>query len=360
MLTVLKIVDKDNTNHPRVASILAAALANREYTTIDTVSDFVHWCEKPLEQRKGTPLLFVLPWPDMGISLAYGQWLNEILGHPNCLADCTGAILIDGPNEFFTKKKGRELIFIANQAGCSFPGKSLVEATGSLANFNILAQIQGLDNMAAYKKSAVDLVDKLLAFNPYGNVRDHKPYILAVHASIYQTSNTLLLWDLVKKALGDKADVEEVSLRNGEIIDCRGCTYETCLHFGENGRCFYGGVIVDKAYPAIKRCDAIVLLCPNYNDSLSANLTAFINRLTALFRKDFAAFATKKFYALVVSGYSGGDIVAEQVIDALNCNKNFMLPGNFALIETANAPKSILQCENIEGKAAEMAQRILK
>ncbi len=103
-----------------------------------------------------------------------------------------------------------------------------------------------------------------------------------------------------------------------------------------------------------------MLLCPNYNDSLSANLTAFINRLTALFRKDFATFATKKFYALIVSGYSGGDIVAEQVIDALNCNKNFMLPSNFALIETANAPKSILQCADIEAKAAEMAEKLLR
>ena len=360
MLTVLKIVDKNNTNHPRIDSVLTAALAGHEHTTIDTAEAFVDWCQKPVEQRKGSALLFVLPWPDRGVSLAYGQWLNEILNHPNCLADCTGAVLIDGPSEFFTKKKGRELIFIANQAGCSFPGKSLVEATGSLANFNILAQIQGLDNMEAYKKSAADLVEKLLAFKPFDQTPKHKPYILAVHASIYQTSNTLLLWDLVKKALNNRADIEEVSLRNGEIIDCRGCNYETCLHFGENGRCFYGGVIVDQAYPAIKRCDAIVLLCPNYNDSLSANLTAFINRLTALFRKDFATFATKKFYALIVSGYSGGDIVAEQVIDALNCNKNFMLPGNFALIETANAPKSILQCTNIEAKAAEMAKKLLR
>jgi multimeric flavodoxin WrbA len=359
MLIVVKIEDKENKSHPRIDSVLTAALDGREYTLMNNLDDFAKWCEKPVSEKQGTALLFALPWPDSGVSLAYSQWLNIVLSHPNCLAGCTGAVLIDGPSEFFTKKVGREVIFVANQAGCSFPGKSLVEATGSLANFNILAQIQGLDNLEAYKKSATNLVDKLVKFNPYPP-KKQKPYILVVHASIYQTSNTLLLWDLVKKALNGRADIEEVSLRNGEIIDCRGCNYETCLHFGENGRCFYGGVIVDKAYPAIKRCDAIVLLCPNYNDSLSANLTAFINRLTALFRKDFATFAAKRFYALVVSGYSGGDIVAEQVIDALNCNKNFMLPGNFALIETANAPKSILACHNIEAKAAALAERILK
>ena len=60
-------------------------------------------------------------------------------------------------------------------------------------------------------------------------------------------------------------------------------------------------------------------------------------------------------YALVVSGYSGGDIVAEQVMGAMNCNKNFILPPHFCLLETANDPKSILQCEGIEKRAAQMA-----
>ena len=57
-----------------------------------------------------------------------------------------------------------------------------------------------------------------------------------------------------------------------------------CLHFGEQGKCFYGGAMVENIYPAVKWANAILLLCPNYNDALSANMTAFINRLTALFR----------------------------------------------------------------------------
>lgn len=87
-------------------------------------------------------------------------------------------------------------------------------------------------------------------------------------------------------------------------------------------------------------------------------MMAFFNRLTALFRTDWETFASKAIYGLIVSGYSGGDIVAEQIIDALNCNKNFILPGHFALMETANDPKSILLCEGIEERAALMAQRI--
>ena len=42
------------------------------------------------------------------------------------------------------------------------------------------------------------------------------------------------------------------------------------------------------------------------NDALSANLTAAVNRLTALYRA--ASFEDKAVFAIVVSGYSGGDI----------------------------------------------------
>jgi len=359
MLNVIKIGERDSQDTERLREVLAAALAGREYAVIEQPEDFGCWCSVPQAKRRGQAFLFAISLPQVGVSIPYARWLNAIMSHPGCLEGCVGAVVVDGHNEFFTKKRGRELIFVANAAGCSFPGKPLVEATGSLANFNILAQIQGLNNLAAYKKSVVDLVDKLLAFNPRPQFLGEKPHIFVVHASIRQTSNTLLLWNLVRQHLGERASVEEVSLRNGAVVDCRGCTYETCLHFGETGGCFYGGVMVHEVYPAIKRSDSLVLLCPNYNDAVSANLTAFINRLTALFRTDFTSFASKKIFALVVSGYSGGDIVAEQILDALNCNKNFILPGHFALIETANAPQSILKCRDIEKSAQAMAERLL-
>ena len=91
-----------------------------------------------------------------------------------------------------------------------------------------------------------------------------------------------------------------------------------------------------EVYPAVRRADGVVMLCPNYNDALSANLTAFINRLTALFRQ--TRFYDKALFALVVSGYSGSDLVARQLISAMNMNKSFYVPGRFALLETANDP----------------------
>ena len=110
-------------------------------------------------------------------------------------------------------------------------------------------------------------------------------------------------------------------------------------------------------YPAVRKADALVLLCPNYNDALSANLTAFINRLTALFRQ--TRFYDKAVFAIVVSGYSGGDIVARQVVAAMNMNKSFFLPQRFALIETANAPGEALALPGIQARLEGFAQNIL-
>ena len=181
------------------------------------------------------------------------------------------------------------------------------------------------------------------------------PNLLVLHASSHRTSNTYELWKLVREGL-QGIDITEIGLRNGTLSDCSGCPYSTCLHFGEQGSCFYGGVMVDDVYPAVRKADAVLLLCPNYNDALSANLTAFINRLTALFRT--YRFYEKAVFALVVSGYSGSDIIAEQVISALNMNKTFFLPGQFAMMETANNAGEILTLPGIRERALTFSARV--
>ncbi len=45
--------------------------------------------------------------------------------------------------------------------------------------------------------------------------------------------------------LPDAFETKTISLQNGSIHDCRGCSYEACLHFAAQSRCFYGGSISD-------------------------------------------------------------------------------------------------------------------
>ena len=175
--------------------------------------------------------------------------------------------------------------------------------------------------MGAYQEAVRELTERLLSFAFPGRER---PRLLALHASSHHTSNTMALWAQVRARLSPRWEVEEIGLRNGTLSDCSGCPYTMCLHFGERGGCFYGGVMQEAVYPAVRQADGLILMCPNYNDALSANLSAFINRLTALFRQ--TRFYEKAVFALVVSGYSGSDTVARQLISSLNMNKSFYLP----------------------------------
>lgn len=307
-----------------------------------------------LQNLEGKRILFAIPLGVSGINLEYCRFLQYMRTHTDLLHGCVGSILVDGESELYTKSIARELMFTANLCGCAFPGRAMVEGTGSLQNFNIQAMNLSLDNLGAYQAAVQRMVAQLLAFTP--NPKKHSN-ILVLHASNHTTSNTAMLWDMVKQHLSN-CDITEISLRNGTIQDCAGCPYKMCMHFSEKSSCYYGGVIVEQVYPAVSSCDALVLLCPNYNDALSANITAFINRLTALFRKN--QFYDKNIFALVVSGYSGGNIVAEQVISALSMNKTFRLPPHFAMLETANNPSSILEVTDIQQKAENFAKNMMQ
>lgn len=347
--TLLLIAPEDEaqTVNARLRSIVQQAIAGYTVQVWRKADEF-----KPLS---GQHILFVLNLGVDGINLEYQKMLRQIRRMPDCFAGCVGSVLVDADSELYTKTVGREMVFAANASGCLFPGKPLVEGTASLDNFLIQARNLDTDRMGAYQKAARGLVEQLFSFQlPL----HRKPHILAVHASNRATSNTLTLWRKVKEHLQGNSTIQEISLQNGTVIDCNGCPYQTCRHFGETCSCFYGGVIVEEVYPAILDCDALIVLCPNYNDAVSANLSAFINRLTALFSQ--VRFYEKAVFCIVVSGYSGGDIVAKQIMGALNMNKTFLLPANFALLATANDPFSVNKVEDIDEKARQFAHNMLR
>lgn len=305
-----------------------------------------------LEPMKDQTILFAISLEASGVNLELYRMIQKIRENPGFFEGCVGGILIDGHSDFYTKAIGRELVFAANRAGCTFPGRPLVEGTGSLKNFQIQAELRKTDLITAYHLAARNLVERLVAFDP---PKQKKPRLLVLHASNFQTSNTWTFWRMVKRWLRG-FEIQELSLRNGEISDCGGCPYTMCMHFSEKGKCYYGGPMVDLVHPAIEQCDGLLLLCPNYNDAVSANIAAFINRLTSLYRK--TPFFDKYLFGIVVSGYSGGDIVANQLISGLNMNKAFILPAGFAMLETANDPGSIGQIDGIEEEAEAFARRI--
>ena len=328
---------------PRCEAALEAALRGREFRRLTALT-------APLQ---GERLLFVVS-TDLGVPHGLYDLLAYLRVNPDCLRGCVGGVLVDG-GDLYTKSVGREIVLAAGLAGCTFPGRPLVEATSVLQNFTVQAKNADCSLEEAYHLAAADLAERIEGFEP---VRKAHPRLLVLHASSHRTSNTMALWQKVREKLGDACEITEIGLRNGVLEDCAGCPYTMCLHFGEQGGCFYGGVMVQEVYPAIRDCDAVVLLCPNYNDALSANLTAAINRLTALYRT--TPFTDKAVFALVVSGYSGGDIVASQVVSAMSMNKGFWLPSDFCMLETANNAGDALRLDGIDERLSAFAENLLR
>ncbi len=344
-LLVIRLRADAPEDDARPDDVLQSALSGVAHRTLCDVD--------ALPDLRGKRVLFAVSLGSYGVNASCARLLRLLRAQPSMLEGCVSGLLVDGSGDLYTKSAAVELAFALNGAGSALPGRPLVEATGSLHNFRVQAKNLGTDLMGAYCAAVRELAERLQS--EVFPARE-KPVILALHASSYHTSNTMQLWAQVKERLGETCVIEEIGLRNGAVSDCSGCPYTACLHFGEKGRCFYGGLMQDEVWPAVRRCDAVVLLCPNYNDALSANLTAFVNRMTGLFRQ--TRFYDKALFAIIVSGYSGGDIVARQALGAMNMNKSFYLPPRFALIETANDPGEAMVLPGIDARLDDFASRI--
>ncbi len=290
-----------------------------------------------------------------GFCLPVSEIISEMYENgENSLYGSSAVVLIHSPNELNTKSTAADIVFQLNQLGCSFPGHPVIEATGSLSNF-LTWQIT-MD--MSLEDICIEMCKKLgQRFEAFRIPKTKKPYITALHSSYHETSNTLALWNMIRQHLAD-CKIDELHVENGTVLDCIGCSFKTCIHFSQQSSCFYGGIMVEEIFPAIEKSDAVIWLCPNYNDALSANLTAVVNRLTALYRK--TSFQNKALAGVIVSGNSGSDSVAMQLIDALCINKGFYLPPYFSIMITANDPGAVMLVEDIHLKAKQFAENIIK
>lgn len=330
-----------------LSQMINAACGERNYISItDAIS---------LPDFKNKKLLFAVELNEAGYCLPIMQFISDLYEKDSAALDGSiAALLVYSPNDFNTKSAAADIVFQLNLLGCQFPGHPMVEAIGSLNNFKTWQKIMPLTLEEICLEQAAMLGERLYSFQmPFTAI----PYIVALHASSSDTSNTLALWNMVKSELTN-CTIEELHVENGAVMDCKGCSFRTCLHYSKQSSCFYGGALVEEIYPAIEKADAVIWICPNYNDSISANISAVINRLTALYRK--TSFNSKALYAVIVSGNSGSDSVAMQLLDSLCINKGFYLPSRFCITATANDPGAILDVSGIKQSAKDFAESIMQ
>ena len=125
--------------------------------------------EDGMENLENRRLLFAVALDPSGCNLAYYGMLQALRGCDTLLRGSVAGVIVTGVGEFYTKDVARDMVFAANQAGCAFLGRPLVEATGSLRNFRTQAQIGGVDDTKRYTKceanganSEVQINEKLL------------------------------------------------------------------------------------------------------------------------------------------------------------------------------------------------------
>lgn len=335
--------------HPSclLEKMIKSVTKNIDYNVIDD--------PKNIPDLKNKKLIFAVELPITGISNNLNSFfINLYKRGRDSLLGAEAIVLIHSNYQLYTKTTAQLIIFQSNQLGCRFPGRPLVEATGNLDNFFPLIKVYNLSPQEICLKECEKLSERFTVEKKHP-VKE--PKILALHSSNWNTSNSLILWNMIKLNLVNE-NITEINIGNGNIVDCAGCPYITCKHFGEQSKCFYGGIIVEEVYPAILESDALIFICPNYNDMLSANLVAVINRLTALFRK--SKFYDKTLFSIIVSGHSGGDALAKQLISALNINKTFRLAPYFSLIATANDKGAMKKVPHIYEKSKFFAENISK
>ena len=281
--------------------------------------------------------------------------LRRLRTEPGALEGAAAAMVADGSGELYTKSSAQALALACSMAGACLPGRALVEATGSLYNHHIQAANRGLSWEETYFRRVEELAARLETFAP---PRFDRPRVLMLHASDQRRSNTLALGRAVLERLSGRCDVREIGLLNGTVHDCRGCGYHQCLHFAQNSTCFYGGPLSEEVFPAILESDLLLFLCPNYNDALGANLVALINRMTGLVvQQDLG----EKYVAgVVASGYSGGDLVARQLLGAMCLNRGLILPPRALLLETAHDPGDALRAPGIARRLDEFSAGLSK
>ncbi|WP_432663595.1 NAD(P)H-dependent oxidoreductase [Wukongibacter baidiensis] len=299
-------------------------------------------------------IVFAVQLDDLGYNIPLFEILSRISKRGrDALIGSSGVIIINSPNELYTKSVSQDIIFKANQMGCRFPGHPLVESIEELKNFRTWQKHLNLplDDIAI--QMCTKLRKNFLKDNPK-TIKD--PKVLVLHASSHKTSNTLMLWNMIKGHINN-CTIEEYHVENGTIVDCKGCLFTTCMHYSEKQSCFYGGVITKEILPAIERADAVIWISPNYNDAISAKLTAVINRMTVLYRR--IKFYNKTVFGVIVSGNSGSDSVAKQLIGAININKGFRLPPYFAISAIANDPGDIMKVNDIEHIVKEFAENVM-
>ena len=361
-LLLVHLREEEKGADARLSEVLSYALDGYAYETameISAFEDYVNrWRRLEKTQNRKNPvqgrILFAVPLGTSGINLELYRLIRFLREHPDFLNGFVGGLLVDSENDLYSKSAAKDLVFAANCAGCAFVGRPLVEGTRTLSNYTIVSNNLGTDLMGGIPRERGGAGQRST-----GNGLRQEKMSESIGIARVKPQDLQHLRDLEpgeRTAPGDGDPGDRASKRYAFPTVPDALTRCVCI-FGEKGSCFLrwsdgrgclsggprGGCHRD-ALSKLQRCAVGKSDCVHQPPDFAV--------------PDDAVFMTKRCFAVVVSGYSGSDIVAEQLIAALNMNKTFYLPGHFAMMETANNAGAAMQLPGIEERMNAFAERI--
>jgi multimeric flavodoxin WrbA len=141
------------------------------------------------------------------------------------------------------------------------------------------------------------------------------PFVLVINGSSRKEGKTFqYLKEVIKGIKKEKARYQLLHLIDFNILPCLGCVSQNPSF------CTFPCVVKDdmqKIYPLLIECSAIVIGSPSYWFSVPGNLKNFIDRLTSL-EHERSLLEEKIFAAVGVAKESGGEEVSHYLISVFN------------------------------------------
>ncbi|MDF2840470.1 MAG: NAD(P)H-dependent oxidoreductase, partial [Clostridia bacterium] len=187
--------------------MIQAASNDSQVTTITEMD--------PLPDLANKQLLFAMDLNEAGFCIPIIEIISQIYKRGyDALAGSKAGILIYSPNDYNTKSTASDIIFQLNLLGCLFPGHPVVEAVAGLNNFKTWQKTLSLTLKEICLQQCSKLGNHLAEFH---TPQVKTPYIVALHSSSDNTSNTLALWNMVKSELAN-CEIEVLHVENGTVM----------------------------------------------------------------------------------------------------------------------------------------------
>lgn len=359
-LNVLLLPRENPLETKRLEAVLHQALRDVPHRIVEDLS----------QVALPSKLLVALSLGEDGVSNSFTHLLSVLRKDTNMLKGCLAGMVVETENDLYGKNASIQLAFAMNTSGCALVGRPLVEATATIQNFpedttpreevdhSDLIEIDGSNPLAPYTNAVTLLARRIMGPGFRGKSpltgRPDLPKMLGVHTAVEDESNAYDLWKELKHRISPFMTCSDLALRPRTATQCALCSAK----LGTDSSCLYGSPFPQEAVSAIKEADALMMICGGHHNSVHAQQLAFIHHLSALFPKKF--FYEKALYTVIVSPYSGGDMVASQLISALCLNNAFYLPPKFAMLETASKSNEAISLNGIENRLDWFSHGILE